>query len=177
MLKYVILISLVVIGSRVGISATGSEEYEEMNQWLFEYILNGVTPQTNNEEYGHLKDEWYQYGENIYDKIKSSLPPIDPSITAEIAQLRNDMYAQRETDAVSLGYASYDELLLDAKKGEEPPNEEVAAFFEKYRLEYESLNDKIKMLTKDYDDELQRRFENAFIDAVKKLKENSESMQ
>jgi hypothetical protein len=159
------------------VHAQSSSEYEAMNEWLFGYMLNGVTPQSDMNKYDEIKQEWSQFGDEIYDKIKASLPPIDPSITAAINKLYADFDAEVEQKAIALGYASFDDLYMKTYKGEQIPNDEVKAFYEWRSQKYDEIHNQKTELTKAYDDELSNRFHAAFIDAVKKLQQNSASMQ
>lgn len=159
------------------VRAQSGSEYETMNMWLFGYMLNGVTPQSDMRKYDEIKQEWSQFGDNIYDNVKASLPPIDPSITATLDKRHADFSIEVEQKVIELGYASLDDLYMQTNKGEVIPNEDVRAFYTwKKQREEEMYNDS-KALTKAYDDELSNRFHAAFIDAVKKLQENSASMQ
>jgi hypothetical protein len=157
--------------------AQSNTEYEQMNNWLFTYMLNGVTPQNNMHDYDLIKMQWSNFGGEIYNKIKASLPPVDPSITAAIENLSKQYRAEAEQKAISLGYASFDDLYYKTYKGTQIPNDAVQDFYTWYTTRGTQVNKEQTALMKSYNDELNSRFQAAFIDAVKKLQENSSSMQ
>jgi len=176
-MKKTILMAGAVVCMAWGTQAQTSTEYQQMNEWLFQYMLNGVTPQSNQHDYSLIKQEWSHFGTDIYTTVKATVPPVDPSITAAIEVLYAGYRADANSKAVALGYASFDDLYYVTKKGSEIPNDAVAGFYEWYKTRGGEVNAEQTALMKAYNDELTSRFQAAFIDAVKKLQENSASMQ
>jgi hypothetical protein len=174
MKKAVVMLSAVVCMAWAA-GAQTSLEYSEMNEWLFSYMLNGVT--TDNPEYNSIKQEWSNFGDKIYQDIKASLPPVDPSVTAAIKALQTNYQAEREQRAISLGYTSFDDLYNKTSKGTNIPNDAVQDFYVWYKNRGVEVYDGQNALMKTYNDELNSRFRAAFVEAVKKLQENSTSMQ
>lgn len=156
------------------IQAGSTADYREMNEWLFGYMLNGVT--SSDPQYGQIKQQWSSFGNELSARIKADFT-IDPTITEAVNKLRTDFNAKVEADVKALGFESYNVLYGKLKYQEITKTPEIEAFlleFDRARKEMELSQ---QALTQAYNDEFKRRFEAAFVDAVKKLQENSASMK
>jgi hypothetical protein len=147
------LAGTVLAGDTLQVSASqiqNQNEFNEMWTWLIEY---------NN----FNKDAAAQVFNEMEQKIRQEFP-MDPKLQQTLDALIKEQYAALEAKAKELGYSNY-------KDAYNSPNGTQMKIIEG------DYQNRINTLRSDYDKEFHLRYQNACIEAVKRLQENANAMK
>jgi len=142
-------------------------------------FVSAVTAQvpSTSEEYNNLLSEWillnngskdaaYAAFEGFYETIKTEFP-IDPAIAQAVAAIRAQGDATVKTKAKEMGFDNFKDAFDPTKNSR----------YQEIRDLQESFYTQERALTSAYNEEFQRRYQQACIDAMKRLMENIETMK
>jgi hypothetical protein len=157
-----------------------SNEYQEMEAWLFDSYANGLNENDNTKEYYNSKDAFYAFVGAIKDKIKQEYP-VDPQLTKQINDLTASYEAARKAKLLEFGINDetgymeyYGKVKNNCTSWEEMLKDPLLSQLENLETEFHTSTANVM---KAYNDEFQRRYEAAFIEAVKKFQENGTTMK
>jgi hypothetical protein len=159
-------------------SKPGLTEYQQMNQWLFQSYTHGLNEYDNTTEYYQQKDAFYAFIDGIRAKIKEEMP-VDPQLQKQVDDIKVLYDAARAKKLQEMGLTNESQLFsyLSSKY----PNDKEKMYASEEWLAYNGLNEQmntaIANAMKAHDAEFQKRFEAAFIEAVKKFQENGAAMK
>ena len=155
-----------------------SNEYQDMENWLFKAYANGLNEKDNTVEYYNQKDAFYAFVGTIKTKIQQEYP-VDPQLTKQIADLKAATAAKEAAKLSELGASSASVLVekLIQKYGGDKAVAYASPEYLSYAAIGQDMNQTINNLMAAYNAEFQRRYEAAFIEAVKKFQENGSTMK
>lgn len=181
-MKKVTLIATALV-SYVAVSFASSDEFLELQEWLGKYYC-----EQNNVEWISPQDprysEYKSKGEGIfslppltlqndlYKKIKQEFP-MDPQMQAAIAAIESQKVADYNALAQKYGCSSWDELMKKDKY--DPIFQNNKIWDERQKIDDEYGTEYSKIVTPYYT-EFNKRYENAVIEAIKRIQENAKTM-
>jgi hypothetical protein len=155
-----------------------SSDYQEMQNWLFDSYTHGMNEYDNPTEYYQQKDAFYAFMGTIKTKVQQEYP-VDPQLTKQIADLKAATAAKEAAKLSELGASSASVLVekLIQKYGGDKAVAYASPEYKSYAAIGQDMNETINNLMSAYNAEFQRRYEAAFIEAVKKFQENGTTMK
>jgi hypothetical protein len=155
-----------------------SSDYQEMQNWLFESYVNGLNEYDNTVEYYQQKEAFYAFMGTVKAKVQQEYP-VDPQLTQQVADLKAASELEKVKKLQELGVSSEQALFekLRQKYGENKDAIYSSPEYLSFLAINQELNQTTANLMKAYNDEFQKRYEAAFVEAVKKFQENGATMK
>jgi hypothetical protein len=157
-----------------------SSDYQEMQNWLFESYVHGMNEKENPIEYYQQKNAFYAFMGTIEAKVKQEYP-VDPQLTKQVNDLKAAYEAARTAKLLEFGIkdqagydAYYTNLKYNSKDGTEMAKDPLMS---QLNALYTELQTSTQNVMQAYNDEFRKRYEAAFIEAVKKFQENGATMK
>jgi hypothetical protein len=133
-------------------------------------------PATIQQEFNQVMNEWlnfnnwdkeaaYKVLNDLNGKIRSEFP-LDPQIQKALEELNRKQYAELDAKAKEMGYTNF----KDALASSDPRAADIKLIMTNY--DSQRFN-----LTAAYNEEFNRRYHSACIDAMKRLMENAAAMK
>lgn len=175
-LTKLVVVSCALAGFAIAAQAqyAGSAEFVEMEKWLFSSYTNGLNEKDNNTQYYIQKEAYYAFIDGIREKIKQELP-VDPQLQKQVDAIKaagSEAEAKKLQEfGVTTGWELFESLR--SKYGDDKGAIYESEEYRSYSSIGEQTNVSVNNAMKAYNDEIQSRFEAAFIQAVKKYQENA----
>ncbi len=157
-----------------------SSEYQDMENWLFNSFANGLNEKDNTVEYYNQKDAFYAFTNTIRIKIQQEYP-VDPQLTKQVSDLKAAYEAARAAKLLEYGIKDeagyieyYGKVKYNCHSWEEMLKDPLLSQLENLQTEFQTSTTNVM---KAYNDEFQKRYEAAFVEAVKKFQENGVTMK
>ena len=157
-----------------------SSDYQEMQMWLFESYTHGMNEHDNPVEYYQQKDAFYEFMDAVHTRVQQEYP-VDPQLTKQVDDLKAEYEAARKAKLLEFGIAdeaAYDEYYMNLKHSSKDP-ESMASdpLMSELNALHTELQNSIENVMKEYNDNFRKRYEAAFVEAVRKFQENGASMK
>lgn len=178
-----VTLTAIVVTCFAAMSFASSDEFYELQQWLGKYYCeqnNVEWVSTNDPRYNELKSKGegmfslppLTLQNDLYNKIKQDFP-MPSEMEAAVAAIESQKVANYNALAQKYGCSSWDELMKKDKY--DPIFQDNKIFEERQKIDQTYQESYSKTVTSYYT-EFNKRYENAVIEAIKRIQENAKVM-